>query len=70
MMLLIWMVTEIMMLMMAMTMSMEIKMLDGPHCGNVLQILDMAIPKPKFPRSPDQLLLQDTIESDPPEAPM
>ena len=47
-MLLILMVTEMMMLMMAMTMSMEIKMLDGPICENVLQILDMIIPKPKF----------------------
>ena len=37
-----------MMLMMAMTLSMEIRMLDGPICENVLQILDMTTPKPKF----------------------
>ena len=42
------MATEMMMLMMAMTMSMEIRMLDGPICANVSQILDMTIPKPKF----------------------
>ena len=47
-MLVILMVTEMMMLMMAMTMSMEIKMLDGPICENVLQILDMTTPKPRF----------------------
>ena len=47
-MLLILMVTEMMMLMMAMTMSMEIGMPDGPICENVLQILDMTIPKPEF----------------------
>ena len=45
-MLVILMVTEMMMLMMAMTMSMEIKMLDGPLCENVSQILDMTDPKP------------------------
>ena len=39
------MVAEMMMLMMAMTMSMEIRMLDGPSCGNVVQILDMIISK-------------------------
>ena len=42
------MVTEMMMLMMAMTMSMENKMLDGPICENVVEILDMIIPKPRF----------------------
>ena len=42
------MVTEMMMLMMAMTLSMEIKMLDGPNCENVLQILDMAAPERRF----------------------
>ena len=47
-MLLILMVTEMMMLMMAMTLGMEIKMLDGPICENVLQILDMTIPNPGF----------------------
>ena len=61
-MLVILMVTEMMMLMMAMTMSMEIRMLDGPICENVLQILDMTNPKPRFWKSPDQLLLQGTIE--------
>ena len=47
-MLVILMVTEMMMLMMAMTMSMEIRMLDGPICENVSQILDMIIPKPRL----------------------
>ena len=47
-MLVILMVTEMMMLMMAMTMSMEIMMLDGPICAYVLQILDMTNPKPKL----------------------
>ena len=47
-MLVILMVTEMMMLMMAMTMSMEIKMLDGPICENVVQILDMTTPKLRF----------------------
>ena len=47
-MLVILMVTEMMMLMMAMTMSMEIKMLDGPICENDLQFQDMTIPKPRF----------------------
>ena len=47
-MLLILMVTEVMMLMMTMTMSMEIWMLDGPICGDVVQFLDMTIPKRKF----------------------
>ena len=42
------MVTEMMMLMMAMTLNMEIKMLDGTVCENVIQILDITIPKPKF----------------------
>ena len=47
-MLVILMVTEMRMLMMAITMSMEIKMLDGPICENVLQILDMVAPKLRF----------------------
>ena len=64
------MVTEIRMLMMAMTMSMEIKMFDGPIRENVAQILDTINPKPRFLRGPDQLQLQDTLESDPPEAPI
>ena len=64
------MVTEMMMLMMAKTLSMEIRMLDGPICENVLQTLDMTAPKPRFSKCPDQLLLQDTMESDPPGAPV
>ena len=51
-------------------MTMVMMMLEGPICENVLQILDMTAPKPRFLRGPDQLLLQDTIESDPPEAPI
>ena len=39
------MVTEMMMLMMAMTMSMEIKMLDGPIYENVSQVVDVIIPQ-------------------------
>ena len=69
-MLLILMVTEMMMRMMTMTMSMEIMMLDGPICENVLQSLGMTTPKPEFRRSPNQRLLQDTMESGPPEAPI
>ena len=69
-MLLILMVTEMMMPMMAMTMSTENMMLDGPICENVSNILDMTNPKPTCWRSPDQLLLQDTMESSPPEAPI
>ena len=47
-MILILMVTEMMILTMAMTMSKEIKMLDGPIGEHVVQILDMTIPKPGF----------------------
>ena len=47
-MLLILVVTEMMLLMMAMTLSMGIRVLDGPICKNVLQILDMTSPKPRF----------------------
>ena len=47
-MLVILMVTEMMMPMMAMTLGMEIMMLDGPICKNVWQILDMTTPKLKF----------------------
>ena len=57
-------------LMMTMTMSMQIMMLDGPICENISQCLDMTTPKPTLWRSQDQLLLQDTLESDPPEAPI
>ena len=45
---LILMATEMVMLMMTMTMGMEIMMRDGPICENVLQILDMTTPKPGF----------------------
>ena len=58
-----------MMLMMAMTLSMDLKMFDGPICENVLQILDMTTPKPKFRNNQDQLLLHGIMESDPPETP-
>ena len=47
-MLMILMVTEMMMLMTAMTMAMEIKMIDAPICESVLQSLDMTTPKPMF----------------------
>ena len=67
---LILMVAEMMMRMMTMTMSMEIMMLDGPICENVLQSLGMTTSKPRFRRSPGQILLQDAMESDPPEAPI
>ena len=42
------MVTEMMMLMMAMTLSMEIKMLDGPICESVVQILNKTFAKLRF----------------------
>ena len=45
-------------------------MLDGPICENVLQNLDMTTPKPRFWKGQDQLSLQDTMESGPPEAPI
>ena len=38
----------IMMMVMRMMSMMEIMMLEAPICGNVLQILDMTIPKPKI----------------------
>ena len=41
----------------------------GPICENISQIPDMINPKPKLWRNPNQLLLQDTMESGPPEAP-
>ena len=69
-MLVILMVTEMLMPMMAMAMSMEIRMLDGPIWEHAVQILGMTIPKLRFCRSPNQLVLQDTMESDPPEAPI
>ena len=49
-MLVILMATAMMLLMMAMTMSMEIRMLDGPMCDVGSQILDMIIPQPRFER--------------------
>ena len=42
------MVTELMMLVMARTLSMEIRMLEGQMCENVEQILDMTAPKRRF----------------------
>ena len=58
----------VMMMAMMMTMMMMVMMmLEGPICEHVLQILDMTTPKPRFLMGPDQLLLQDTIERDPPE---
>ena len=42
------MVAEMVVVMTAMTMSMEVRMLDGPICENVSQILDMIIPKRRF----------------------
>ena len=69
-MLVILVVTEEMMLMTAMTMSMEIRMHDGKICETVSQILDMASPKPRFWIGPDQFLLKDTTESGPPEVPI
>ena len=65
---LILMVAEMMVQIMTETMSMEIKMLHGPICANVLQILGMTIPKPRFRTGADQLLLQETMESYTPEA--
>ena len=35
-------------------------------CENVLQILDIGAPKPRFSKGPDQLLLAGTRENDPP----
>ena len=60
----------ILMMVMRMMTMMEIMMLEAPICKHVLQILDMTIPIPTFGKNPDQLLLQDTIESDPPGAPI
>ena len=45
-------------------------MMEGPICENVQQILDVTAPKPKLLTGPDQVLLADTLESDPPEAPI
>ena len=42
------MVTEMMMLMMTMKMSMDIMMLDCLICENVVRSLDMTAPKPRF----------------------
>ena len=38
----------IMLMVMRMMTMMEIMTLEAPICGNVLQILDMTIPKPRF----------------------
>ena len=42
------MVSKMMMLMMAMTLSMEIRMSDGPICENVVQTFDIINPKLRF----------------------
>ena len=42
------MVTDMMMLMMARTLNMDIRMLDDPICEAVVQILDMTTPEPRF----------------------
>ena len=47
-MLVILMGAEMILLMPAMTLNMEITMLHGPICENVVQILDMANPKIRF----------------------
>ena len=47
---------------------MQLKVSDGPFCKNVQQILDMTLAKPRFRDSVDQLLLQGTMGSCPPEA--
>ena len=62
------MVMEMMMKMMAKMQSMKIKVSDGPFCENVLQILDMTLPKPGFRDRADQFRLVVTMESDPMEA--
>ena len=38
---------------------------DGSFCQNVVQILDRALPKPRFRDSADQFRLVGTLESDP-----
>ena len=35
-------------------------------CENVLQILDTGVPKPRFGKGPEQLLLAGAKENDPP----
>ena len=56
------------MLAMMMTMMMMVMMmLEGQVFEHFLQILDVTAPEPRFWTGPDQLLLQDTIESGPPE---
>ena len=59
------MVTEMMMKMMAKTQNMKIRASKTPFCENVLQILDMTLPKPKFRSSADQFGLVGTMESAP-----
>ena len=41
---------------------------DGAFCENVLQILDMTLPEPRFRDSADQFRLAGTMESAPREA--
>ena len=40
----------------------------SPFCENVLQILGMTLPEPRFPSSAIQFRLVGTMESAPPEA--
>ena len=67
---LILIVTEMMILTVSMTMKMTSMKLDGPICENILQSLDMTTPKLKFGKNPEQLLLQNIMESGPREAPI
>ena len=48
---------------------MEIMMLEAAVCENVVQVLDMTTPNPKFWNSQEQLLLSGTMENGPPGAP-
>ena len=41
---------------------------NSPFCENVLQILDMTLPEPRFRSSAMQFRLVGTMESAPPEA--
>mgnify|MGYP005678803989 CR=1 FL=1 len=69
-MLVILMVTEMMMLMMAMTMSMEIRMLDGPICENVIQSLLCFFPNLGLEGVVISFCCRTQRKSGPPEAPI
>ena len=60
----------IMMIVIRMMNMMESLMPELSICENILQILVVPIPKPGLSRRQDQLLLQDKMESDLPEAPI